>query len=161
MYKSKKSNSKLNQKLTNAAKNTAKKLAKEAGKKLYDKYDSLMELFYAEKSTSGRTTYDNTFNLFNSYDKYYFNQKTIYYGGIKITPEDMEDYPAIPGVRGEFISAERLIDKFIYIPTRPSIAFHGGDYHGGYGIPASFSFYDEINYYRQILIQDYKGKVGR
>ena len=69
----------------------------------------------------------------------------------------MKDYP---GSRNQEISAQRLLDKFIYTQTQPSATWHGGDWHGGYGNMNSFSIYNEIHKYRDELLKDFKKRCS-
>ena len=143
-------------KLEKQCQEKAKSLAKEARDKLYDKYISLIDWYYADYMPKlnkyDEPYYTRTFNLYNSAHKYYLNSHgSIFYGGVDINASGMHDYP---GKNGDGISAERLLNKYIYTSTLPSATWHGGDWHGGYGAMAKFSIYDEIHKYRDELYKE-------
>lgn len=146
-------------KIENECKKKAKNLAHEASEKLTAHYKSLLDWYYDDYEPkvdkNGNPYYVRTFNLYKSAHKYYKNNMDKFYGGVRIDGSTMRDYP---GVRGISISGQRLLDKFIYAPTLPSATWHGGDWHGGYGEMASFSVYDEMQKYKDKLVEDLQGR---
>lgn len=145
--------------IENECKEKAKALAHEASEKLTDHYISLLDWYYVDYTPKvdkhGNPYYTRTFNLYKSAHKYYKNRTDVFYGGVRIDGSTMKDYP---GVRGEDISGQRLLDKFIYTTTLPSATWHGGDWHGGYGTMASFSIYDEMQKYKKELVKELQDK---
>lgn len=144
-------------KLEKQCQEKAQKLAIEARDKLYDKYMTLIDWYYADYFPKldkyDESHYTRTFNLYNSAHKYYLNSHgSIFYGGVDINASGMHDYP---GKNGDGISAGGLLGKFIY---NPSGTWHGGDWHGGYGTMAKFSIYDEIHKYRDELYGELKNR---
>ena len=49
------------------------------------------------------------------------------------------------------------MEKFIY---NPSGTLHGVNWHGGYGIEAGFSIYDEMDKYYNKLLKEYEQKCS-
>ena len=140
----------------------AKELAQDAREKLSNHYMSLIDWYYVDYMPKlnkyGEPYYHRTFGLYKSYKKYYKNShNSTYYGGVEITADKMNDYPSL---NGEDFSAERLLDKYIYTSTLPSATWHGGDWHGGYGVMAKFSIYDEMNKYYNKLLKEYEQKCS-
>ena len=91
-------------------------------------------------------------NLRNSYIPYFNTVGSTVIGGIEITGQNMFDY----GQRSK-ISGESYIEKFYF---NPSATWHGGDYHGGYGVMASFSAYSEmVNFYKD-TVKDFRKRYG-
>lgn len=137
----------------------AKELAQDAREKLSNHYMSLIDWYYVDYipklNKYGEPYYHRTFGLYKSYKKYYKNShNSTYYGGVEITADKMKDYPSL---NGEGFSAQALMDKFIY---NPSGTWHGGDWHGGYGIEAGFSIYDEMDKYYNKLLKEYEQKCS-
>ena len=127
-------------------------LAHEAQEKLADYYISLIDWFYLDRMP---TAYNRTFQLFKSYKKFYKNSHgTIMYGGIEITSEKMSDYDYN---RSQPITAEKLLSTYIYTPLG---TWHGGNMHGGYGVPANFSIYSEIHNYHEQLKDEYRRRFS-
>lgn len=132
----------------------AQDLCKEISQRFIDKYVSLLDRFYSFQEYP--RSYKPTYNLYGSYKKYMNQNKKYgkYYCGILIAPIHMHDYP-IDIHRKKAISAERLLYKYIYREEDVSATFHGGDYSGGYGQLASFSFYDEMNKFKEKIVSEY------
>lgn len=155
-------------KLEDIGRKEANRLADDAKKKLIDKYNFLINKFYKDytpaKDRHGEFYYTRTFNLFKSYRAYKRNpHNTIYYGGVEITADRMNDYESIViGEDGlpETFPAERLLEKYIYTTSLPSATWHGGDWHGGYGVMAKFSIYNEMMKYKDYLIKYYTKNNG-
>ena len=142
-------------KLEKLGQKQANKLADDAKKKLIDKYIYLINAYYEDYEPK---VYQRTLNLFNSYRPYKKNpHNTIYYGGIQIVADKMYDYYSL---NDEPFSAQRLLDKYIYTTNLPSATWHGGDWHGGYGVMAGFSISDELLKYRDDLIKYYTKKYA-
>ena len=144
------------------AQEKAKELAKEARERITNHYHSLIDRYYEDYEPKvdrhGVPYYIRTFGLYNSYREYYKNShNSIYYGGIEVSGDKMRDYP---GIRNQTITAQRLLYKYIYTPTQPSATWHGGDWHGGYGVMASFSLYNEIWNYRNNLIKEFQNRCS-
>ena len=140
----------------------ASNLAKEAREKLTNQYIVLLDLYYADYQPKMNAYdvpyYERTFNLYKSAHRYYENShNSSFYGGVRIDASEMKDYP---GSRNQEISAQRLLDKFIYTQTQPSATWHGGDWHGGYGNMNGFSIYNEIHKYRDELLKDFKKRCS-
>lgn len=147
----------------------ASALAEETSKKLTNHYVSLIDWFYADYTP---VMYKRTNNLYNSYTKFNKNNlQGVYWGGVFISAEKMNDYEAddepfiwnqekerneLVG-RREFISADDLLSKFIY---NPSGTWHGGNMRGGHGKKASFNFYKEIHSYHEHLKDEYKKRCS-
>ena len=146
-------------KLEKQCQEKAKNLAIEVREKLYNKYVSLIDLYYADYSPKlnkyDEPYYVRTFNLYNSAHKYYLNShNSIFYGGVDINSFGMSNYP---GRNGDGISADGLLNKYIY---NLSGTWHGGDWHGGYGVHASFNIYTEIHKYRDELYRDLQNRCN-
>lgn len=138
--------------LEKQAKKKASDLAHEAQEKLTDHYISLIDWFYLDRQP---IAYDRTFGLYNSYKKFYKNSHgTIMYGGVEVTPERMSDYDYH---RKQPITASALLNTYIY---NPSGTWHGGDMHGGYGVPAKFKIYNEMHNYHEQLKDEYKKRCS-
>ena len=154
--------SKLRKNLEYFGQEKAKKLAQEARDRLSDHYLSLIDWFYSDAQPGvdkyGEPYYHRTFGLYKSFKKYYKNShNSIYYGGVEITADKMKDYPSL---NGEGFSAQRLLDKFIYVPNQPSATWHGGNWHGGYGVMAGFSVYNEMNDFHNKLLKEYQDRCS-
>ena len=67
-----------------------------------------------------------------------------------ISGDDMNDYG-----RKSKISGEDYLSKFFFNPLG---TWHGGDWHGGYGVPANFNAYNEmVNFYKN-TVKDFRKK---
>lgn len=144
------------------AKEKAKKMAIEARERLTDHYISLIDLFYCDAKPGldkyGEPYYHRSFGLYNSFKKYYKNSHgVIYYGGVEITADKMKDYLSLDG---NGFSGKNLLDKFIYNPVQSHETWHGGDWHGGYGIMASFSIYNEMDKFYNNLIKEFEKRCS-
>ena len=152
---------KTKRKLEESGKKVTNKLADDAKKKLTDKYRSLIDQYYDDYTPRvdkhGIPYYQRTGNLYKSYRPYKKTNNTISYGGVQITADKMRDYSS---VSGEIFSAQRLLDKYIYTTSLPSATWHGGDWHGGYGVMAGFSMSDELLSYRDYLFDYYTKKYS-
>ena len=147
--------------LNEAGKKVAKKLAKEASEKLSSQYVRLIDFYYADYMPRldkyDEPYYTRTWNLYKSFYKYQNHSgSNIYYGGVAITPEKMDDYFSIKPY-GETFKAEDMFDKFIY---NKKGTWHGGDWHGGYGVKNSFNIYTEMHKYFKDLVKYYKKNYG-
>lgn len=156
-------------KLEQLGKAKASALAEEASKKLTNHYVSLIDWFYADYTP---VMYKRTKNLYNSYTKYNKNNlQGAYLGGVVISAEKMSDYEVEQDTlvynwetasteiigRRDPISASDLLSKFIY---NPKGTWHGGNMHGGYGVPASFNLYNEIHNYHEQLKDEYRKRCS-
>lgn len=144
--------------LKEAGKKKANQLAEEAKTELMKKYRSLISDYYNDYTPKldehGQPYYHRTINLYKSYKPYKRNSHdTVYYGGVEISSEKMKDYHSV--LDGSIFDAQRLLDKYIFTTTLPSATWHGGDWHGGYGVMAKFSIYEEILSYQDYLIKKY------
>lgn len=154
--------------LEQLGKSKASALAEESSKKLTNHYVSLIDWFYSDYYP---VMYKRTYGLYNSYKKFNKNGKNVYLGGVIISPDKMNDYEMemnslvrnwetastdIIG-RRDPISASDLLSKFIY---NPKGTWHGGDMHGGYGVPASFNLYNEIHNYHEQLKDEYRKRCS-
>ena len=134
------------------AEKQANKIAKEFEEKMCKKYESLIDLYYNEPYQTNPPHYQRTGNLRRSYMPYLQTIGATVIGGIEIAGENMSDY----GQRSK-ISGESYIEKFYF---NPSATWHGGDWHGGYGVMANFSVYDEmVNYYKD-TVKDFRKRYG-
>jgi len=99
--------------------------------------------------------YVRTHNLYNSYRPFYKNShSTIYYGGVEVTADRMhENY----GTDKHPFAAADLLSTYIYTPKG---TWHGGDMHGGYGVPASFSIYGQMHDYHNKLKNKYRKRCS-
>lgn len=124
---------------------------------MYNKYVSLIDWYYNDYSPKldkyDEPYYIRTLNLYKSAHKYYLNShNSVFYGGVNINSIGMLNYP---GRNGDGISANDLLNKYIY---NPSGTWHGGDWHGGYGVPANFNIYTEMYKYRDKLYKDLQNR---
>ena len=81
-------------KLEKQCQEKARELAIEARERLYEKYISLIDWYYADYSPKlnkyGEPYYTRTFNLYKSVHKYYLNShNSTFYGGIDINSSGM------------------------------------------------------------------------
>lgn len=153
------------------ATNIANKLADDAKKKLTDYYASLIERYYSDNDYKlgvdkyGYTYYDRTYQLrksYSPYKKWASNNKHVE-GGVYISADKMKDYDTRDNNKYGKFAAEDLLSKFIIRENNPVFSaygsdwtWHGGDWHGGYGVPSKFSIYNELSRYRDNLLEDYK-----
>ena len=141
------------------AQKQAEKIAKEFEEKMSKKYESLLDLYYAEPYQTNPPHYKRTGNLRNSYIPSFNTIGSTVIGGIEITGENMDDYGNPKRPNGT-ITGERYLEKYFFSPTMPSATWHGGDYHGGYGVMASFSAYSEmVNFYKD-TVKDFRKRYG-
>ena len=137
-------------KLREIAQKQAEKIAKEFEETMSKKYESLLDWYYAEPYQTNPPHYERTYNLKKSYLPYFNSSSSLVVGGIEITGENMDDYG-----RKSKISGEDYLSKFYFNQTA---TWHGGDWHGGYGVPAGFSVYNEmINFYKA-TVKDFRTK---
>ena len=102
-------------------------------------YDSLIEKYYGEYT--GRYDRTNNFKHSGTLNIDDFNDGFITASFI-VDRGKMDDY--MPNKeRKKKLSADRFISKFIF-NEQNNTTYHGGDWHGGYGRPASISFYGEM-----------------
>ena len=151
-------NSKVKARLTKLGQQRAIEMANEARKKLSEKYFDLINWYYADYMPKldeyGVPYYIRTLNLYESYRPYRKNSHgSVYYGGVRITPSYMHDYENARN--NNKFPAGALLSTYIY---NPKGTWHGGNWYGGYGEPASFSIYKEIRKYKQELLKEYKEK---
>ena len=148
---------KLKSNLEYFAKEKAKLLAREAEQRLTNKYLDLIDWYYAgympSLSSYGDPYYERKWRLYNSGVPYYKNSGQYYfYGGVRITGEKLGIYPSLNGAG---FSGQDLLDKFIYTGGG---TYHGGDWHGGYGEPSSFSVYKELDKFREQLKSEFESR---
>ena len=132
------------------AQKQAEKIAKEFEDKMTEHYRSVLDWYYGEPYQTNPPHYDRTSNLRNSYIPYFKSTNSSVIGGIEISGESMNDY----GKKSK-ISGEDYVSKFFFNPVG---TWHGGDWHGGYGVPANFNAYNEmINFYKY-TVKDFRKK---
>ena len=132
------------------AQKQAEKIAKEFEDKMTEHYRSVLDWYYGEPYQTNPTHYERTSNLRNSYIPYFKSTNSSVIGGIEISGESMNDYG-----RKSKISGEDYLSKFFF---NPSGTWHGGDWHGGYGVPANFNAYNEmVNFYHN-TVKDFRKK---
>ena len=137
------------------AQKQAEKIAKEFEEKMSKKYESLIDLYYGEPYQTNPPHYKRTGNLRNSYIPYFNTINSTVIGGIEVTGENMKDYG-----RKKKLSGEDYLSHFYFSPNLPSATWHGGDWHGGYGVMAGFSAYSEmVNYYID-TVKDFRKRYG-
>lgn len=154
----------LEKKLRQVARKVASDIAKDAREKLCNKYASLIEMYYSDYTPGcdkyGVPYYIRTGNLKKSYSPYMHElPRDRFVGGVYINASKMQDYDSVKGSHD--FPAERLLEKFIFTTTLPSATWHGGDWHGGYGVMNSFSIYEEMIKYRDDLVKEYSKKRVR
>lgn len=152
----------IKEQLEHIGREIAEKLANDAKEKLCSKYKSLLDAYYRDYipsvNSNGVPYYVRTGNLYKSFSPYKRDsRKIIYYGGVSISADKMNNYHSI---NGKLFDAQRLLDKYIFTTTLPSGTWHGGDWHGGYGVMNSFSIYEEIIKYQNYLIDYYTKEYG-
>ena len=132
------------------AQKQAEKIAKEFEDKMTEHYRSVLDWYYGEPYQTNPTHYERTSNLRNSYIPYFKSTNSSVIGGIEISGESMNDYG-----RKSKISGEDYVSKFFFNPVG---TWHGGDWHGGYGVPANFAAYNEmVNFYKD-TVKDFRKK---
>lgn len=137
-------------KLREIAQKQADEIAKEFEETMSKKYESLLDWYYAEPYQTNPPHYERAYNLKKSYLPYFNSSSSQVVGGIEITGENMDDYG-----RKSKISGEDYLSKFFFNPLG---TWHGGDWHGGYGVPANFNAYNEmVNFYKNI-VKDFRKK---
>ena len=153
--------------LEHLGKAKASYLAEEASQNLTKKYVSLIDLFY---NTYTPKMYDRTYGLYDSFRKFNKNGKNVYMGGVIVSAEKMNDYEAdlnpyevfpngrkILTGRREPITASDLLFTYVYNQLG---TWHGGDMHGGFGVPATFNLYKEIHDYHEQLKNEYRKRCS-
>lgn len=130
----------------------ASALAKEASEKLSNYTRGLIDWYYGSYASSSNG-YERTWNLYNSYAPFLKNGKT-FWGAVKIPGPNMTDYP---GIMGQPITSWGFMSTYIY---NPKGTWHGGDWHGGFGRPTQFSFYDELHKYHEKLKDEYRKRLS-
>ena len=122
------------------AQKQAEKIAKEFEYKMTEHYKSVLDWYYREPYQTNPPHYKRTNNLRNS----------SVISGIEISGESMNDYG-----RKSKISGEDYVSKFFFnqLGTR-----HGGDWHGGYGVPANFNAYNEMVNFYKYTVKDFRKK---
>lgn len=132
------------------AQKQAEKIAKEFEDKMTEHYRSILDWYYGEPYQTNPPHYERINNLRNSYIPYFKSTNSSVIGGIEISGESMNDY----GKKSK-ISGEDYVSKFFFNPLG---TWHGGDWHGGYGVPANFNAYNEmVNFYHN-TVKDFRKK---
>lgn len=139
-------------KLHQIAQKQAEEVAKEFEETMSKKYESILDWYYSEPYQTNPPHYERTYNLRNSYRTFMFISPKQVSSSFLISGDDMNDY----GRRSK-ISGEDYLSKFYFNSVG---TWHGGDWHGGYGVPAKFSAYNEmINFYKA-TVKDFRKKYG-
>nr|DAR50456.1 MAG TPA: hypothetical protein [Caudoviricetes sp.] len=132
------------------AQKQAEKIAKEFEDKMTEHYRSVLDWYYGEPYQTNPPHYDRTNNLRNSYRTFMFISPKQVSSSFLISGDDMNDYG-----RKSKISGEDYLSKFFFNPLG---TWHGGDWHGGYGVPANFNAYNEmVNFYKD-TVKDFRKK---
>lgn len=132
------------------AQKQAEKIAKEFEDKMTEHYRSVLDWYYGEPYQTNPPHYDRTNNLRNSYRTFMFVSSKQVSSSFLISGDDMNDYG-----RKSKISGEDYLSKFFFNPLG---TWHGGDWHGGYGVPANFNAYNEmVNFYHN-TVKDFRKK---
>lgn len=132
------------------AQKQAEKIAKEFEDKMTEHYRSILDWYYGEPYQTNPPHYERINNLRNSCIPYFKSTNSSVIGGIEISGESMNDY----GKKSK-ISGEDYVSKFFFNPLG---TWHGGDWHGGYGVPANFNAYNEmVNFYHN-TVKDFRKK---
>ena len=132
------------------AQKQAEKIAKEFEDKMTEHYRSILDWYYGESYQTNLPHYERINNLRNSYIPYFKSTNSSVIGGIEISGENMNDY----GKKSK-ISGEDYVSKFFFNPLG---TWHGGDWHGGYGVPANFNAYNKmVNFYHN-TVKDFRKK---
>lgn len=142
--------SELKKQLHAIAQKQAEKIAKEFEYKMTEHYRGVLDWYYGEPYQTNPPHYDRTGNLRNSYRIFMFISSEQVSSSFLISGDDMNDYG-----RKSKISGEDYLSKFFF---NPSGTWHGGDWHGGYGVPANFNAYNEmVNFYHN-TVKDFRKK---
>lgn len=132
------------------AQKQAEKIAKKFEDKMTEHYRSVLDWYYGESYQTNPPHYDRTNNLRNSYRTFMFISSKQVSSSFLISGDDMNDYG-----RKSKISGEDYLSKFFFNPLG---TWHGGDWHGGYGVPANFNAYNEmVNFYKN-TVKDFRKK---
>lgn len=132
------------------AQKQAEKIAKEFEDKMTEHYRSVLDWYYGEPYQTNPPHYDRTNNLRNSHRTFIFVSSKQVSSSFLISGDDMNDYG-----RKSKISGEDYLSKFFFNPLG---TWHGGDWHGGYGVPANFNAYNEmVNFYHN-TVKDFRKK---
>lgn len=132
------------------AQKQAEKIAKKFEDKMTEHYRSVLDWYYGEPYQTNPPHYDRTNNLRNSYRTFMFISSKQVSSSFLISGDDMNDYG-----RKSKISGEDYLSKFFFNPLG---TWHGGDWHGGYGVPANFNTYNEmVNFYKN-TVKDFRKK---
>ena len=132
------------------AQKQAEKIAKKFEDKMTEHYKSVLDWYYGEPYQTNPPHYDRTNNLRNSYRTFMFISSKQVSSSFLISGDDMNDYG-----RKSKISGEDYLSKFFFNPLG---TWHGGDWHGGYGVPANFNAYNEmVNFYKN-TVKDFRKK---
>lgn len=132
------------------AQKQAEKIAKEFEDKMTEHYRSVLDWYYGEPYQTNPPHYDRTDNLRNSYRTFMFISSEQVSSSFLISGDGMNDYG-----RKSKISGEDYLSKFFFNPLG---TWHGGDWHGGYGVPANFNAYNEmVNFYHN-TVKDFRKK---
>ena len=138
------------------AQKQAEKIAKEFEEKMSKKYESLLDLYYSEPYQTNPPHYKRTDNLRHSYRTFTFISNKEVSSSFIVSGQNMNDY----GSKKYPLTGERYLEKYFFSPTMPSATWHGGDYHGGYGVMAGFSAYSEmVNFYKD-TVKDFRKRYG-
>lgn len=142
--------SELKKQLHAIAQKQAEKIAKEFEDKMTEHYRSVLDWYYGEPYQTNPPHYDRTDNLRNSYRTFMFISSEQVSSSFLISGDGMNDYG-----RKSKISGEDYLSKFFFNPLG---TWHGGDWHGGYGVPANFNAYNEmVNFYHN-TVKDFRKK---
>lgn len=140
----------LKKQLHTIAQKQAEKIAKEFEDKMTEHYRSILDWYYGEPYQTNPPHYERTNNLRNSYIPYFKSTNSSVIGGIEISGESMNDY----GKKSK-ISGEDYVSKFFFNPLG---TWHGGDWHGGYGVPVNFNAYNEMVNFYKYTVKDFRKK---
>ena len=123
---------------------------KEFEDKMTEHYKSVLDWYYREPYQTNPPHYKRTNNLRNSYIPYFKSTNSSVISGIEISGESMNDYG-----RKSKISGEDYVSKFFFNQLG---TWHGGDWHGGYGVPANFNAYNEMVNFYKYTVKDFRKK---
>lgn len=137
------------------ARKQAEKIVEEFEEKMCKKYESLIQWYYDEPYQTNPPHYPRTGNLRKSYSTFTFISEKKVTGSFMVTGQNMNDYG-----RKQKISGERYLEKYFFSPSMPSTTWHGGDWHGGYGVMANFSAYEEMTKFYLDTVKDFRKKYG-
>ena len=132
------------------AQKQAEKIAKEFEDKMTEHYRSVLDWYYGEPYQTNPPHYDRTGNLRNSYRIFMFISSEQVSSSFLISGDDMNDYG-----RKSKISGEDYLSKFFFNPLG---TWHGGDWHGGYGVPANFNAYNEMVNFYKYTVKEFRKK---